>query len=113
MPSLRPPAGPGCSSTSPSTTAAGAGGGAGPPSSPALGLVLPLVVALADPVTAVPGGAGLLLAAIGVVLVGTAALSRPDPREGLASFATTVFGALYVGLLGFVPRLRRPGPPIP
>ena len=86
---------------------------AGHPSFPALGRVLALVVALADTVTAVPGGAGLLLAAIGVVLVGTAALSRPDPRDGLASFATTVFGALYVGLLGFVSRLGVQAPAIP
>ena len=86
---------------------------AGHPSFPALGIVLALVVALADTVTAVPGGAGLLLAAIGVVLVGTAAVSRPDPRDGLASFATTVFGALYVGLLGFVPRLGVQAPAIP
>jgi len=39
------------------------------------------------------------------VLVGTGALMRQDPREGLAVFATTVFGALYVSLLGFVARL--------
>jgi len=86
---------------------------AGHPSFPALGIVLALVVALADTVTAVPGGAGLLLAAIGVVLVGTAAIARPDPRDGLASFATTVFGAMYVGLLGFVPRLGIQAPAIP
>ncbi|HET9435212.1 MAG TPA: phosphatidate cytidylyltransferase [Candidatus Limnocylindrales bacterium] len=86
---------------------------AGHPAFPALGVVLALVVALADAVTAVPGGAGLLLAAIGVVLVGTAALTRRDPRDGLASFATTTFGALYVGLLGFVPRLGAQGPAIP
>ena len=86
---------------------------AGHPSFPALGIVLALVVALADTVTAVPGGAGLLLVAIGVVLVGTAALARPDPREGLASLATTIFGALYVGLLGFVPRLGVQAPAVP
>jgi phosphatidate cytidylyltransferase len=80
---------------------------------PALGIVLAVVVALADTVTIVPGGAGLLLAGIGIVLVGTAATARPDPREGLASFATTIFGALYVGLLGFVPRLGVQAPAIP
>jgi phosphatidate cytidylyltransferase len=86
---------------------------AGHPAFPALGVVLALVVALADSVAAVPGGAGLLLAAIGIVLAGTAALSRQDPREGLASFATTTFGALYVGLLGFVPRLGAQAPVVP
>ena len=86
---------------------------AGHPSFPALGMVLALVVALADSVTSVPGGAGLLLTAIGIVLVGGAALTREDPRDGLASFATTVFGALYVGLLGFVPRLGVQAPATP
>lgn len=86
---------------------------AGHPAFPALGIVLALVVALADSVTEVPGGAGLLLTAIGIVLVGAAALTRHDPRDGLASFATTVFGALYVGLLGFVPRLGVQAPAIP
>jgi len=86
---------------------------AGHPAFPALGVVLALVVALADAVTAVPGGAGLLLAAIGVILVAIAALGRPDPRDGLASFATTTFGALYVGLLGFVPRLGVQAPAVP
>ena len=86
---------------------------AGHPAFPALGIVLALVVALADTVTAVPGGAGLLLAGVGIVLVGTVAVTRPDPRDGLASFATTIFGALYVGLLGFVPRLGVQAPTIP
>lgn len=86
---------------------------AGHPAFPALGVVLALVVALADSITAVPGGAGLLLAAIGIVLVGAAALTRPDPRDGLASLATTTFGALYVGLLGFVVRLGAGAPTIP
>ena len=86
---------------------------AGHPSFPALGIVLALAVALADTLTSVPGGAGLLVASIGVVLVGTAAIARADPRDGLASFATTVFGAMYVGLLGFVPRLGIQAPAVP
>ena len=86
---------------------------AGHPSFPALGAVLAVVVAVADTIAEIPGGSGLLLAAIGIVLVGGAAISRPDPREGLAAFATTTFGALYVGLLGFIPRLGLNGPAIP
>jgi len=86
---------------------------AGHPSFPALGAVLAVVVAVADTIAEIPGGSGLLLAAIGIVLVAGAALSRQDPREGLAAFATTTFGALYVGLLGFVPRLGINGPAIP
>lgn len=42
--------------------------------------------------------AGFMLAAIGSFL-------RTDPRDGLATLMTTVFGGLYVGLLGFLPRL--------
>lgn len=86
---------------------------AGHPSFPALGAVLAVVVAVADTIAEIPGGSGLLLAAIGIVLVGGAALGRQDPREGLAAFATTTFGALYVGLLGFVPRLGLNAPAIP
>lgn len=79
--------------------------GAGLHSMPSLGIVLAVVVGLGDAVKELPGGSGLLLAALGIVLIGTGALTRPDPREGLAIFATTTFGALYVGLLGFVARL--------
>jgi phosphatidate cytidylyltransferase len=80
---------------------------------PALGVVLALVVALGDAIPSMPPGSGLLLASIGIVLTGAAALTRIDPRDGLASFATTTFGALYVGLLGFVPRLAAQAPAIP
>jgi phosphatidate cytidylyltransferase len=78
---------------------------AGHASMPVLGVVLAVVIALGDSVKVLPGGSGILLAGLGVVLVGVGALTRPDPREGLAAFATTTFGALYVGLLGFVARL--------
>jgi len=73
---------------------------------------LPSSVALGDSVKAVPGGSGLLLLGAGVVLVGIAALTRPDPREGLAMLAATTFGAIYLGLLGYVERLASAGPPI-
>jgi phosphatidate cytidylyltransferase len=78
---------------------------AGHASMPALGIVLALVIALGDSVKVVPGGSGILFAGLGVVLVGIGALTRLDPREGVAFFATTTFGALYLGLLGFVARL--------
>ena len=82
---------------------------AGHHSLPWLGIVLAVVVALGDAVKDLPGGSGLLLAALGMVLVGTGALTRLDPREGLAIFATTTFGALYVSMLGFVARLAETG----
>jgi phosphatidate cytidylyltransferase len=85
---------------------------AGHSSMPSLGIVVAVVIALGDSVKPLPGGSGLLLAALGIVLVGTGALTRLDPREGLAVFATTTFGALYVGMLGFVARLADTGAPI-
>jgi len=78
---------------------------AGHSSMPLLGIVLAVVIALGDSVKVLPGGSGLLLTAVGVVLLGIGALTRLDPREGLIVYATTTFGALYVGLLGFVARL--------
>ena len=85
---------------------------AGYASFPALGVVLALVVALGDAIPSMPPGSGILLASVGIVLTGAAALTRPDPRDGFAAFATTTFGALYVGLLGFLPRLAAQAPPI-
>ncbi|MEO5918921.1 MAG: phosphatidate cytidylyltransferase [Candidatus Limnocylindrales bacterium] len=85
---------------------------AGHPAFPALGLVLAVIVALGDSIPSLPSGSGLLLASIGIALTGAAALTWSDPREGLAGFMTTTFGALYVGLLGFVPRLADGAPTI-
>lgn len=85
---------------------------AGHHSLPMLGIVLAVVVALGDSVKELPGGSGILLAGLGMVLVGVGALTRLDPREGLAIFATTTFGALYVGLLGFVVRLTATDSPV-
>ena len=85
---------------------------AGHSSMPALGIVLAVVVALGDSVKVLPGGSGILLAGLGIVLVGVGALTRLDPREGVAVFATTTFGALYVGLLGFVARLASTDAPV-
>jgi phosphatidate cytidylyltransferase len=85
---------------------------AGHASFPSLGAALAVLVALGDSVAAVPGGSGLLLLGAGVVLVGVAALTRPDPREGLAMLAATTFGAIYLGLLGYVERLASGGPAI-
>ena len=84
---------------------------AGHSSMPALGVVLAVVVAVGDSINPFPGS-GMLLTALGIVLVGTGALIRLDPREGLATFATTTFGALYVGLLGFVARLAMTDAPV-
>lgn len=72
--------------------------------------VLVVVDAAAPPLLA---GSGLLLAAIGVILVGAGALQRSDPRDGLAAWSATVFGAFYVSLLAFVVRLGAAAPALP
>jgi phosphatidate cytidylyltransferase len=72
--------------------------------------VLVVVDAAAPPLLA---GSGLLLAAVGVNLVGAGALQRLDPREGLATWSATVFGAFYVALLVFVVRLGAAAPGLP
>lgn len=54
----------------------------------------------------------LLLTAIVVTVTAAGALVQLDPRRGLASWMATAFGALYVGLLGFVVRAGSVGPAI-
>lgn len=83
---------------------------AGHPAFPVLGAVLALTVILDAAFPAVLEGSGLLLIAIGLVLVAVAAFTRPDPRDGLATWVATVFGAMYVSLLAFVLRLGHAGP---
>ena len=79
---------------------------------PLLGVALSVAIVIDAAAPALLAGSGLLLGAIGIVLIGTGALLRPDPREGLATWLTTVFGALYVSLLGFIVRLGITGPPL-
>jgi phosphatidate cytidylyltransferase len=79
----------------------------------ALGTALALVVVLDAAEPQVLEGSGLLLGAIGIVLVGVASFSRTDPHDGLQSWMATIFGALYVSLLSFVIRLGHAAPEIP
>jgi phosphatidate cytidylyltransferase len=86
---------------------------AGHPSLPWLGVALAFAVSLAA--TALPdlADAASLLAGIGLALAAVGSFTRPDPRDGLATWVTTVFGAAYVALLGFVVQLGRVAPTIP
>ncbi len=86
---------------------------AGHPTLPLLGTALVLTVILDATFPGVLEGSGLLLIAVGIVLVAVAAFSRPDPRDGLATWMATVFGALYVSLLAFVVRLGHAAPAVP
>ena len=86
---------------------------AGHPALPALGAVLALTVILDAVFPGVLEGSGLLLIAVGVVLTAVASFTKQDPRDGLATWMATVFGALYVSLLAFVVRLGHAGPAVP
>lgn len=88
-------------------------GAAGYPPLSALGTALALAVVLDAAFPGVLEGSGLLLGAIGIVLVAIAAFARPDPHDGVATWMATIFGAVYVSLLSFVLRLGHAAPPLP
>ena len=79
----------------------------------ALGTALALVVVLEAAFPQVLEGSGLLLGAVGIVLIAVASFSRPDPHDGLAIWMATIFGALYVSLLSFIVRLGHAAPGLP
>jgi phosphatidate cytidylyltransferase len=73
-----------------------------------------LAVALVLEAALSPGGEkGLLLVAVGVVLAGVGSFAREDPHDGLVAWVATVFGAVYVGLIGFVLHLANAAPAMP
>lgn len=86
---------------------------AGYPPLPALGTALALAVVLDAAAPGVLEGSGLLLGAVGIVLVAIASFTRPDPHDGLATWTATMFGAFYVSLLSFVIRLGHEAPAVP
>jgi phosphatidate cytidylyltransferase len=86
--------------------------GAGYPSLSTLGTILALAIVV-DALVPQLEGSGLLLGAVGMLLVGIGSFALPDPRDGLATWVTTVFGALYAALLGFVVRLGDAAPDLP
>ena len=79
----------------------------------ALGTALALVVVLDAAFPQVLEGSGLLLGAVGIVLVAVASFSRTDPHDGLAIWMATIFGALYVSMLSFILRLGHAAPGLP
>ncbi len=86
---------------------------AGLPTLPLLGGALALTIIADAAFPQVLEGSGLLLAAVGIVLVAVASFAQPDPRDGLTTWMATVFGALYVSLLAFVVRLGNAAPAVP
>jgi phosphatidate cytidylyltransferase len=86
---------------------------AGYPSFPTLGTLLALAVVADAAAPQFLAGSGLLLGTVGMILIALGTFALPDPREGVATWITTVFGALYVSLLGFVVRLGHAAPAVP
>jgi len=86
---------------------------AGYASIPALGIVIAVALALDAAVPAALQESALLLIAVGLILASVGAFAKRDPREGLVTWVTTVFGALYASLLAFVIRLGDAAPEIP
>jgi phosphatidate cytidylyltransferase len=86
---------------------------AGYPPLPALGTALALAVVVDAGFPGLLEGSGLLLGAIGIVLVAVASFARQDPHDGVAAWMATIFGAVYVSLLAFLLRLGHAAPPVP
>jgi phosphatidate cytidylyltransferase len=86
--------------------------GAGYPSLPLFGAALAVAFVL-EAFVRPAGDKGILLVAVGVVLAGVGAMSRTDPRDGLVVWTATVFGAVYIGLIGLVLTVGATGPAIP
>ena len=84
--------------------------GAGYATFVALGTALALVVVLDSAFPQVLEGSGLLLVAVGIVLIAVASFTKLDPRDGLGTWMATIFGALYASLLSFVIRLGQAAP---
>ncbi len=79
---------------------------------PVLGAVLAVCVVIDAAAPSELGGSSVLLSAVGLALVGVGAFTLPDPRDGLAAWIGTTFGALYVAQIGFVIRLGSAVPPL-
>jgi len=79
----------------------------------ALGTAFAVTIVLDAAFPEVLEGSGLLLGAIGIVLVAVASFIKADPRDGLQSWMATVFGAFYISLLSFIIRLGHVDPDIP
>jgi phosphatidate cytidylyltransferase len=86
---------------------------AGYPSLAALGTVLAIAVVVDAAQPRLVEGSGVILFAIGAMIIAAGAFALPDPRDGLATWVTTVFGAFYVALLAFVVRLGHVSPGLP
>jgi phosphatidate cytidylyltransferase len=87
--------------------------GAGLANEPILGAAIGLVVAAGGWLLSDSLGETWILVGLGVVIAAIGAFLRPDPREGFQVWVGTVFGAVYVGMLGFLLLIIVNAPTIP
>ncbi len=80
---------------------------------PLLGTAIALVVVGGAWFFADKAGVPALLVAIGVIMAAVAAFLRSDPFAGLQAWLATSFGAVYVGLLGFLLLILANAGPLP
>lgn len=85
----------------------------GHPALAALGTVLGTLLVLEGAAGPFSEEKAWFMIAAGVIVAAMGAVLRPDPRDGLATWMTTVFGSAYVGLLGFLPRIAATDVPLP
>ncbi len=78
-----------------------------------LGVVIALAIVADGAVPVDLAGSAAILVATAVILTAVGAFARLEPAEGLAMWAATVFGGVYVGMLGFIVRLGNGAPALP
>ena len=88
-------------------------GAAGYPSLAWLGIAFAVAIVLDPAIGGEVDPSGMLLLAIGSILAAIGAFTRTDPRAGLPTWFATVFGAIYVSMLGFILRLGHEAPVVP
>jgi phosphatidate cytidylyltransferase len=88
-------------------------GGAGLANEPIVGAVIALVIAAGGWLLSDSLGETWILVGLGVIIAAIASFLRPDPREGFQAWLGTVFGAVYVGMLGFLLLIVENAPSIP
>lgn len=86
---------------------------AGLSSLPLFGSALAAAITLAAAAPADLADRAAFVLAVGFVLVAIGAFGRTDPADGLQTWIGTVFGAMYVGLLGWIARLGIVAPAVP
>jgi phosphatidate cytidylyltransferase len=87
--------------------------GAGIASEPILGTVIALVITAGGWLLSDSLGETWILVGLGVVVAAIGAFLRSDPRDGFNVWVGTVFGAVYIGMLGFLLLILEGAPGVP